>query len=93
MKSKLSLAAMLVAGSLPLTVLAADPAPSGAAGMDGAAPMFKQLDTNKDGQISMDEAKRSAETSAAFATIDTDHDGKLSMAEWAAHDKRGGAKQ
>lgn len=93
MKSKLSLAAMLIAGSLPLTALAADPAPAGAAGMDAVPPMFKQLDSNKDGQISMEEAKRSAETSAAFAAIDTDKNGKLSLAEWTAHEKAGGTKQ
>jgi hypothetical protein len=65
---------------------------AGAMGRPGAepsvSPMFQQLDTNKDGQISREEAKRSADTTANFDAIDTDHDGLISPAEWKAAEDR-----
>lgn len=58
---------------------------------DGMAPMFKELDTNKDGYISRDEARRSADTSARFNEMDADRDGRISAAEWkAAEDRKNG---
>ncbi|MBT0963692.1 EF-hand domain-containing protein [Denitromonas iodatirespirans] len=93
MNSKLSLAALLIAGSLPLAALAANPTPAGGSGADAVPPMFQELDRDKDGQINKEEAKRSADASASFTSIDTDKNGKLSVAEWKAHDKQGATKQ
>jgi len=42
---------------------------------------FRSLDTNKDGVISRDEAKRSAELAKRFNEMDKDGDGKLSLQE------------
>lgn len=44
--------------------------------------MFKELDRDKDGQVSKDEAKRSADVQARFDQIDANRDGKVSMTEW-----------
>lgn len=70
------------------------PAPPGAQPPPGAAPattevppLFKELDRDSDGQISKDEAKRSAETQAQFETLDANGDGKISLAEWKAQVK------
>lgn len=46
------------------------------------AAMFKELDQNKDGQVSKDEAKRSADVQTRFDDLDKDSDGKISMTEW-----------
>ena len=60
----------------------------GAKGTTGAggdsASMFKELDRDKDGQVSKDEAKRSADVQARFDQLDSDRDGKVSMTEWNA---------
>lgn len=53
----------------------------GASAAPAIPPIFIQLDTNKDGFVSRDEAKRSAETTARFDELDIDHDGRLSPAE------------
>jgi hypothetical protein len=45
---------------------------------------FEALDTNHDGQISRDEAKKSADVSKKFVQADTNQDGKLDAAEFAA---------
>ncbi|WP_332673261.1 EF-hand domain-containing protein [Aromatoleum sp.] len=50
--------------------------------------MFKELDRDKDGQISKDEAKRSADMQARFDEIDANRDGKVSMNEWNSSPKR-----
>jgi len=66
----------------------------GATGTTGAmkggdtSSMFKELDRDKDGQISKDEAKRSADVQARFDEIDADRDGKVSMNEWNSSSKR-----
>lgn len=57
------------------------------AGRTELPPMFKELDQDKDGQISKDESKRSAETQSSFDSMDTDHNGKISLVEWSAADK------
>lgn len=44
-------------------------------------PIFIQLDTNKDGFVERDEAKRSADTTARFEELDIDRDGRLSASE------------
>ena len=54
---------------------------------DTGAGTFRSLDTNKDGFISRDEAKNSAELSRQFGELDKDGDGKLSpqeMSGWRA---------
>lgn len=78
---------------------AGDPAPADASsgtaagmagriGQDPVPPMFRELDQDKDGQISRDEAKRSADTTARFEEIDVDHDGRISAAEWIRAEER-----
>jgi len=54
---------------------------------DTGATMFKELDRDKDGQVTKDEAKRSADVQARFNALDANHDGKVSMAEWTAGNK------
>lgn len=91
MKSKISIATLLLLGAVPLAALAVNPAPpsSGAsptqsapAAQDQVPPMFKQLDTNHDGYITKAEAVRSADVTARFAQLDSNHDGKISVAEY-----------
>lgn len=67
------------------------PGATGTAGeMKGGdtSSMFKELDRDKDGQVSKDEAKRSADVQARFDEIDTNRDGKVSMNEWNSSSKR-----
>ena len=87
---KRTLIAFAVAAALPLTALAQmgnpsappkSPSASGSSsGMSSDSPL-NRLDTNKDGFVSKDEAKGSAEVSKNFKSLDKDHDGKLSPAE------------
>jgi EF hand domain-containing protein len=57
-------------------------------------PLFKELDKNRDGQVTRDEAKRSAEILSTFDSLDTDHNGKVSLLEWnAAEMQKPHAKQ
>jgi Ca2+-binding EF-hand superfamily protein len=49
-----------------------------------AAPLFLQLDSDQDGYVSKDEAKRSADTAAQFDDLDANHDGKISATEFGA---------
>lgn len=51
------------------------------AGQDVPA-LFKQLDRNRDGQISKSEARRSADTQSRFDSLDSDSNGRLSLQEW-----------
>ncbi len=50
--------------------------------------IFKELDRDKDGQISKDEAKRSADVQTRFDELDANRDGKVSMTEWNSSPKR-----
>lgn len=52
------------------------------AGSDAAS--FQNLDSNRDGQITLDEAKKSPEVKAKFTQADANMDGKLDAAEFAA---------
>ena len=52
------------------------------AGKTELPSMFKELDQNKDGQVSKEESKRSAEVQTSFDSIDSDRNGKISVAEW-----------
>ena len=55
----------------------------------GAAAMFKNMDKNKDGSISRDEAKGTPHEKD-FAKLDKNHDGKLSAEEHAAAPEHAG---
>lgn len=102
MKNILTVLAVTVAGALPVAATAAEPSkpaiatnpaptpPQGVspeAGRTELPPMFRELDTDKDGQVSKDESKRSAEIQASFDAMDTDRSGKISLIEWSAADK------
>lgn len=102
MKNILVALALAVAGAMSVTATAAEPArtpsttqpgakaPAGVApeaGRTEVPPMFKELDQDKDGQISREEAKRSADVQANFDAMDTDHNGKISLIEWIAAEK------
>jgi hypothetical protein len=93
---KRTLIAFAVAAALPLTALAQTGSPSApskspssagssspGSGMSKDSPLSR-LDTNKDGYVSKNEAKGSAEVSKHFSTLDKDHDGKLSSSELSA---------
>lgn len=59
-------------------------------------PAFDQVDTNKDGSITQDEAgtAKVLQQDTGFTSADQNKDGKLSKTEYAAamqaHDRRGG---
>lgn len=57
---------------------------SGLAWAGSGKASFEDLDTNHDGQISIDEAKKAPEVSKGFVRADTNQDGKLDAAEFAA---------
>lgn len=84
MKNILTVLALAITGAMPIAATAADP---GASGRTELPAMFKELDQDKDGQISKDEAKRSAEVQTNFDSMDTDRNGKISLIEWGAADK------
>ncbi len=52
-------------------------------------PSMKQLDTNHDGVISKEEAKKSSTVSKRFNQLDKDNDGKLSATELNAAEATG----
>ncbi|MBI3095647.1 MAG: hypothetical protein HYY97_12330 [Rhodocyclales bacterium] len=94
MKTRTRLATLcVVLAALPLGAIAADPAPASSgvpapATTPGAvapgaqaAPIFEQLDLNRDGFVTRDEAKRSADITARFKELDADRDGRISAAE------------
>ena len=95
MKTILSLVTLALAGALSVGASAADPAQAAPAagttapkampaeaGKTELPSMFKELDQNKDGQVSKEESKRSAEVQTSFDAIDSDRSGKISVAEW-----------
>jgi Ca2+-binding EF-hand superfamily protein len=45
---------------------------------------FSQLDTNRDGQISREEAQRHSSLEAKFDQADADHNGNISQSEFSA---------
>jgi Ca2+-binding EF-hand superfamily protein len=57
---------------------------SGLAWAAGGGLSFQELDTNRDGQITLDEAKKAPELKANFTQADTNKDGKLDAAEFSA---------
>ncbi len=56
----------------------------GLAWAGSGAASFNDLDTNHDGQISLDEAKKAPEVKDGFTKADTNQDGTLDAAEFAA---------
>lgn len=95
MKTILGLVALALAGALPIGASAADPAPAAPAtgttvpkampaeaGKTELPSMFKELDQNRDGQVSKEESERSAEVQASFDSMDTDSNRMISVAEW-----------
>lgn len=52
------------------------------AGADRAT--FQNLDTNNDGQVTLDEANRSPEVKARFTQADANKDGRLDASEFSA---------
>jgi Ca2+-binding EF-hand superfamily protein len=57
---------------------------SGLAWAGSGAASFKDLDTNRDGQITLDEAKKAPEVKSGFIKADANQDGMLDAAEFAA---------
>jgi hypothetical protein len=85
MKSHKRITTLLFLATLPMAAVAADPAQAPAGGstpQSAPAPLFTQLDSNHDGYVTKDEAKRSADVTARFAALDTDRDGKIAANEY-----------
>lgn len=95
MKCKPPLITLSFLAALPLGAIAAEPATQAPAGSPPAKeatsapaaktqtpPLFEQLDTNRDGYVTAEEAKRSADITARFKELDRNHDGKVSLAEF-----------
>jgi hypothetical protein len=57
---------------------------SGIAWAGSGTVSFQDLDTNRDGQISREEAKKSPIVEKKFGQVDANRDGQLDMAEFAA---------
>lgn len=57
---------------------------SGLAWAGSGAASFQDLDSNRDGQLTLDEAKKSPEVKNKFTQADANKDGKLDAAEFAA---------
>ena len=83
-----TLASLILLAALPLAATAAEPTAGSKA---GTPPMFSELDTNHDGQVSQSEAKRSADISARFSALDVDKNKQISLSEWQADEKARGA--
>ncbi|MBV9777948.1 MAG: hypothetical protein JO143_12965 [Acetobacteraceae bacterium] len=69
----------LLAAALSLGVAAAEAQPAGTRQAIAPEAALHAIDTNKDGTISLDEAKAAAEK--RFTALDTDHEGTLDVRE------------
>ncbi len=65
-----------------LTMLATATLLIGAAAAAAEAPQFSDVDANKDGYVSREEATKTPEIMKLFATVDANHDNKLSPTEY-----------
>ena len=83
---KISLPVLLLLGVLPLASATVEyaQAPAGAPPVTAQtpAPLFEQLDVNRDGLVTVEEAKRSAEVTARFKDLDTNRDARVSADEF-----------
>lgn len=88
---KISLATLLLLGIQPLCAMSAEITPSAGnpeaesippAIHEQPAPIFDALDTNHDGYVTKEEAKRSADVMARFKRLDSDRDGRISPREF-----------
>lgn len=77
---KLTLSILLL-GALPLAQ-AQTPGGAPPAQDQIPAPLFEQLDVNRDGYVTPEEAKRSAEVTARFKELDANRDGRISIDEF-----------
>lgn len=68
----------------PRTTPYNDPAVAEAAAPSRCSSMFEILDANRDGYISNEEAKKSAETTATWKSLDGNADNRISFAEYCA---------
>jgi hypothetical protein len=77
-------ATLFILAVLPLTMPRAQTPGVGEipAVTEQVAPIFDQLDVDRDGFVTRDEARRSAEVSARFAELDKDADKKVSAVEF-----------
>ena len=93
----ISIAALLLLGALPLGAIFAEATPTSTgnpptesapadpmstASEDQPAPIFDALDTNRDGYVTKEEAKRSADVTARYKELDTNCDGRISSREF-----------
>ena len=81
----ISIIALAGALALPLTATAQGTSstpsrPPSSASADSSS-LLKSLDTNNDGFVSRDEAKKSTDIDKRFSQLDLDRDGKLSQSE------------
>ena len=93
MKGKNTLCALVLAGAIPCAAIAADKAMTQSqkpASEDSVVSMFTELDADKNGTISKDEAKRSADVQARFEQLDANHDGVISLQEWKGEKPKAG---
>ena len=70
---------LLAAAALSIGVAAAEAQPAGTRQAIAPEAALHAIDTNKDGTISLDEAKAAAEK--RFTALDTDHEGTLDVRE------------
>jgi hypothetical protein len=86
MKSKLVAIALVLGatGAVSMNPASAAPATGGAA---PSSPGFGQLDTNGDGQITMDEMKGDKKMMSKMKMLDKNKDDKISEAEFGAFSK------
>lgn len=94
MKYKIDFTTLLLSALLPFGAISGEPTqppPTGTlpkdaatapAGKDEVPPLFKELDRNRDGYVTKDESKRSADVMARFNDLDADHDGKIAAVEF-----------
>lgn len=86
-----SVATLALLAAIPLTATAADTSADSSGGAASIPTQFRQLDRDKDGMISRNEAKRSKDMAGRFDQMDTDRDGQLSVSEWQSGSAASGA--